>query len=109
MRTIALRVAHLLPSSATDPNDASLLHAIMFISRGLKLPGAEPGTFLCMAACSIAFAITVAATAIHWHAVGSSKEVSMDTKLVHRKVVRTSILEAIQAIGTAAIAGVLAT
>jgi hypothetical protein len=63
-----------------------------------------------MAACSVAFAITVAATAIlHWHAVGSSNEVSMDTKLVHRKVVRTSILEAIQAIGTAAIGGVLAT
>jgi len=30
----------------------------------------------------------------------------MDTKLVHRKVVRNSILEAIQGIGTAAIGGV---
>jgi hypothetical protein len=29
----------------------------------------------------------------------------MDTKLVHRKVVRNSILEAIQGIGTAAIGG----
>jgi len=77
----------------------------------LKLPGAEPGTlFLCMAACPIAFAITVAASVVlHWYALGRSKEVSMDTKPVHRKVVRTSILEAIQAIGTAAIGGVLAT
>jgi hypothetical protein len=33
----------------------------------------------------------------------------MDTKLVHRKVIRNSILEAIQGIGTAAIGGVLAT
>lgn len=63
-----------------------------------------------MAACSVALAITVAATAVlHLQAVGSSKEVCMDTKLVHRKVVRNSILEAIQGIGTAAIGGVLAT
>jgi len=33
----------------------------------------------------------------------------MDTNLVHRKVVRTSVLEAIQGIGTEAIGGVLAT
>jgi hypothetical protein len=59
-----------------------------------------------MAACSVALAITVAATVVlHLQAVGSSKEVSMDTKLVHRKVVRNSILEAIQGIGTAAIGG----
>jgi len=63
-----------------------------------------------MAACSVALAITVAATvALHLQAVGSSKEAPMDTKLVHRKVVRTSILEAVQDIGTTAIGGVLAT
>jgi len=63
-----------------------------------------------MAVCSVALAITVAATVVlHLQAVGSSWEVSMDTKLVHRKVVRNSILEAIQGIGTAAIGGVLAT
>lgn len=63
-----------------------------------------------MAACFVALAITVAATVVlHLQAVGSSKEVSMDTKLVHRKVVRNSVLEAIQGIGTAAIGGVLAT
>jgi len=63
-----------------------------------------------MAACSVALAITVAATVVlHLQAVGNSKEVSMDTNLVHRKVVRTSVLEAIQGIGTAAIGGVLAT
>jgi hypothetical protein len=63
-----------------------------------------------MAACSLALAITVAATVLlHLQAVGSSEEVSMDTKLVHRKVVRNSILEAIQGIGMAAIGGVLAT
>jgi len=33
----------------------------------------------------------------------------MDTRLVHREVVRNSVLEVIQGIGTAAIAGVLAT
>jgi hypothetical protein len=80
------------------------------LSSGLKLPGAEPGTFLCVAARSLALAITVAATVfLHLQAVGSSQEVSMDTKLVHRKVVRNSVLEVIQGIGTAAIAGVLAT
>ena len=63
-----------------------------------------------MAACSVALAITVAAAVVlHLQAVGSSQEVSMDTKLVHRMVVRNSILEAIQGIGTAAIGGVLAT
>ena len=63
-----------------------------------------------MAACSVGLAVTVAATVVlHRHALGGSKEVSMDTKMVHRKVVRTSILEVIQATGTAAIGGVLAT
>ena len=63
-----------------------------------------------MAACSLTLAITVAATVfLHLQAVGSSQEVSMDTKLVHRKVVRNSVLEVIQGIGRAAIAGVLAT
>jgi hypothetical protein len=63
-----------------------------------------------MAACSVALAITVAATVVlHLQAVGSSQEVSMDTTQVHRKVVRNSILEAIHGIGTAAIGGVLAT
>lgn len=63
-----------------------------------------------MAACSVAFAITVAATVfLHLQAVGRFKEVSMDTEMAHRMVVRNSILEAIQGIGTAAIGGVLAT
>ena len=63
-----------------------------------------------MAACSLALAIAVAATVfLHLQAVGSSQEASMDTKWVHRKVVRNSVLEVIQGIGTAAIAGVLAT
>jgi hypothetical protein len=63
-----------------------------------------------MAACSVALAITVAATAfLHLQAVGSSQEVSMDRKPVHRKVVRNSVLEVIRGIGTAAIADVLAT
>jgi hypothetical protein len=96
--------------SANGRHHALFPNVIILLLRGLKLPGAEPRMFLCLAACSVAFAVTVAATAVlHLQAVGSSKEVSMDTKMVHRKVVRNSILEAIQGIGTAAIGGVLAT
>jgi len=66
--------------------------------------------YLCMAACPIAFAITVAATVIlHWQAANvSSKEVSMDTKHVHREMVRTSVTEVIRQAGTATIGGLLA-
>jgi hypothetical protein len=65
---------------------------------------------LCMAACFVAFAITVAVRiASHWSDVArSSKEVSMDNKMVHRKVVRSSFLEVMEGSGTAAIAGLLA-
>ena len=66
--------------------------------------------YLYVAVCTVGLAITVAMKmASNWHANGSSKEDSMETKQAHRKVVRTSILEAIQAIGTAAIGGVPAT
>jgi len=78
----------------------------------LRLPVAGTvGTLsLCLAACPIAFAITVAARfASQWADVtGSSKEVSMENKMVHRKVVRSSFLEVLEGSGTAAIGGLLA-
>ena len=81
-------------------------------TRGLKLPVADTAgnLYLCMAACSIAFAITVAARiASYWSDVaGISKEVPMGNKMVHRKVVRSSFLEVIEGVGTAAIGGLLA-
>jgi hypothetical protein len=63
-----------------------------------------------MAACLIAFAITVAARVVsHWPDVtGSSKEVSMQNKMVHQKMVRSSFLRVVEGIGTAAIGGLLA-
>jgi len=62
-----------------------------------------------MAACTVGLAITVAMKVVSsWHANGSSKEDSMETKQAHRKVVRSSILSAIEAIGTTAIGGLLA-
>ena len=65
--------------------------------------------YLCMAACTVGLAITVAMKVVsNWHANGSSKEDSMETKQADRKVVRSSILSAIEAIGTTAIGGLLA-
>jgi len=65
--------------------------------------------YLCMAACTVGLAITVAMKMVsNWHAHGSSKEDSMETKQAHRKVVRSSILSNIEAIGTTAIGGLLA-
>lgn len=65
--------------------------------------------YLCMAACTVGLAITVAMKVVsNWRANGSSKEDSMETKQAHRKVVRSSILSAIEAIGTTAIGGLLA-
>jgi hypothetical protein len=65
--------------------------------------------YLCMAACTVGLAITVAMKVVsNWHANGSSKEDSMETKQAHRKVVRSSILSTIDAIGTTAIGGLLA-
>ena len=65
--------------------------------------------YLCMAACTVGLAITVAMKMVsNWHANGSSKEDSMETKQAHRKVVRSSILSNIEAIGTTAIGGLLA-
>jgi len=77
----------------------------------LKLPVAETaGNFyLCMAACPIAFAVTVIAHLVsHWRDVPDYKEVSMDKKMVHRKMVRSSVLRTIEGAGMAAIGGLLA-
>lgn len=79
--------------------------------RGLKLPVAETAgnSYPCLAACTVALAITVALKmASNWHANGSSKEESMDTKKAYRKMVRTSVLITLEAIGRAAIGGLLA-
>jgi hypothetical protein len=65
--------------------------------------------YLCMAACTVGLAITVAMKLVsNWHANGSSKEDSMETKQAHRKVVRSSILSTIEAVGTTTIGGLLA-
>jgi hypothetical protein len=65
--------------------------------------------YLCMAACAVGLAITVAMKVVsNWHANGNSKEVSMETIQAHRKVVRSSVLSTIEAIGTTAIGGLLA-
>jgi hypothetical protein len=63
-----------------------------------------------MAACSLAFVISVAVRiASHWADVaGSSKEVPMGNKMVHRKMVRSSFLEVIEGAGPAAVGGLLA-
>jgi hypothetical protein len=78
----------------------------------LKLPVAETAGkfYLSMAACLVALAFTIAATvASNWHgALGSSQEVSMDTKVVYCKVVCNSVLEVTKAAGAAAIGGLLA-
>jgi hypothetical protein len=56
--------------------------------------------YLCMAACTLGLAITVAMKVVsNWLANGNSKEDSMETKQAHRKVVRSSILSTIEAIG----------
>jgi hypothetical protein len=64
--------------------------------------------YLCMAACSVGLAITIAAKlASNWSGANGVQEDSMD-KMVHRKMVRGSVLSIIEAIGTAAVGGLLA-
>jgi hypothetical protein len=66
------------------------LKTAKMLCTGLKLPaaGAVGNLYLCMAACTVGLAITVATKMVsNWHANGSSKEDSMETKQAHRKVV----------------------
>jgi hypothetical protein len=81
----------------------------------LKLPVTETARnfYLCMAACSVDLAITIAAKlASNWSGANGVQEDCMDKmvhrKMVHRKMVRGSVLSIIEAIGTAAIGGLLA-
>jgi len=78
---------------------------------GLRLPsaGVAGHAFLTVAACSVALSFTVAAQFLLRlaGANGSSQEEPMGLK-VYRKVVRTSVLEVVTGIGTAAIGGCLA-
>jgi len=103
-----VRKSHLFPP---DSGKADIL--LKLSRREFKLPaaGVVRMSFLSLAAGPVAFAITVAAAiALSWSgANGNPKEVTMETKTVHRKVVRTSVLQVIQGVGTAAIGGILAT
>lgn len=71
----------------------------------------QAGTHLCLAACSVGLAITVAAKmASKWFgANGSSEEDTMESKSVRRKMVRSSFFGVIEETGTAAVGGLLAT
>ncbi len=66
--------------------------------------------YLYLAACSLNLAFTVVVNAVsHWSdSTDKTQEDSMDNKLVHLKMVRSSVLSIIEAIGTAAIGGLLA-
>ncbi len=66
--------------------------------------------YLYLAACSLGLAFTVVVNAVsHWSdSTDKTQEDSMDNKLVHLKMVRSSVLSIIEAIGTAAIGGLLA-
>lgn len=66
--------------------------------------------YLYLAACSVGLAISVVVNLVsHWSdSTDKTQEDSMDNKLVHLKMVRSSVLSIIEAVGTAAIGGLLA-
>jgi hypothetical protein len=66
--------------------------------------------YLYLAACSVVLAFTVVVNAVsHWSdSTDKTEEGSMENKLVHLKMVRSSVLSTIKDIGTAAIGGLLA-
>jgi hypothetical protein len=77
----------------------------------LKLPAElARNLYFCVAAVSVGLVLTFAATIVsNWYgAFGSSKENTMENKLAHGNVVRSSVLSTIGSIGTAAIGGFLA-
>ena len=78
----------------------------------MKLPVVETAgkLYLYLAACSVGLAISVVVNLVsHWSdSTDKTQEDSMDNKLVHLKMVRGSVLSIIEAVGTAAIGGLLA-
>jgi len=75
----------------------------------LKLPEAVSvrNFYPSVAACSVGLAVTIAARLVSIWQAKVKQEDSME-KMVHQEMVRGSVLSVIEAIGTAAVGGLLA-